>query len=654
MQTIRQSLQFRSLYYHQVRYYTSHLFDIHPEVKSALSEHRPVVACETAILTHGLPRPINIETCLHIEQIIRDHGSIPATIGIINGRIKVGLTKTELEQLGSLKTVEKASRRDLPYLISHHSSAGTTVAATMLIAHRCGIPIFATGGVGGVHRDSSTTGDISSDLDELGRTPVCVISSGIKSILDIPKTLEYLETKGVGVYTFGKTNDFPNFFTRTNEFGSRSCAAIESIDEAARLVRSMIDLKLDSGLLVAVPIDKEDEIVTDSGKSIESIIQESLQQATKEGITGNKVTPFVLGEIRRQTGNKSIPTNQKLIYKNVRIASQIAANLSSVQSTSSSLILIGARNLDLHIQLHADFLPNKGSTIPCRLRQNLGGVAYNVTHALHLLKARSIRLLTVSGALTSFIKTDSIPTIIHDIPNESTASYISLLDSKTSELICGFGDMEIYERQITPDFLDKNLSILMQNQWIMFDANLSSLAIKHLTDIGSKYNKYLVFISAGGPNKARRITDHLSNLHVLFCNRLEFEAITNSSSIDLNLKILLRKNPNLKLICITMGAEGVTIGINGQIRKYRALNLDKDQHEIRNVTGAGDSFAAGVMSQLLKFNFENINRAIACGLLAAKFTLTSANTISERLNTIDSRMIDEICSKELQYENVNL
>ena len=339
-------LSFRS---YQVRCSSTYAFDIHPEVKSSLREHRPVVACETAILTHGLPRPKNIETCLHIEEIIREHGSIPATIGILNGRIKVGLTKNELEQLGSANNVEKASRRDLPYLISRHASAGTTVAATMLIAHRCGISIFATGGVGGVHRDSATSGDISSDLDELGRTAVCVVSSGVKSILDIPKTLEYLETKGVGgkndckrfsfidlflVYTFGETNEFPNFFTRSNQYGSRSCAAIRTIDEAARLVRNMIELKLDSGLLLAVPIDKEDELETDSGENIETIIQQVLERATKEGITGNKVTPYVLTEIRRQTGSKSVKTNQNLIYKNARIASQIAV---AVSSTSSSL-----------------------------------------------------------------------------------------------------------------------------------------------------------------------------------------------------------------------------------------------------------------------------------------------------------------------------
>ena len=313
------------------------LLDIHPEVRSALHERRSIVACETAILTHGLPRPVNVETCAQIERIIREHGSVPATIAVLHGRIKVGLTAEELEYLGSNEQIYKASRRDLPYLIAQRASAGTTVAATMLIAHRAGIPIFATGGIGGVHRDSTATGDISSDLDELGRTPVCVVSSGVKSILDIPKTLEYLETKGVGVYTFGETDVFPNFFTQSNELGSRSCAAIRTIEEAAELVRAMVDLKLDSGLLLAVPIDQQDELQSDTGEHIESIIRRALDEATKQGISGNRVTPFVLGEIRRQTANRSIKTNQNLIYKNARIASQIAARLASTPADSSSL-----------------------------------------------------------------------------------------------------------------------------------------------------------------------------------------------------------------------------------------------------------------------------------------------------------------------------
>ncbi len=279
-----------------------------------------------------------------------------------------------------------------------------------------------------------------------------------------------------------------------------------------------------------------------------------------------------------------------------------------------------------------------------------------MTHALHLLKTDSICLLTVSGSSSSLIKNDSTPIHIREIEGESTASYISLLDSKTNELICGFGDMGIYERQITSEFLEKNLSILINNQWIMFDANLSQLAMKYLIEIGAKHHKNLVFISAGGPTKARRIKPYLNDIHVLFCNRLEFEAIIDlsSSSLENNLKNFLKENSNIKLICITMGVEGVLIGINGKLKKYQALTIDQHQENIQNVTGAGDSFAAGVMSQLLKTNFKNIDRAITCGLLAAKLTLTSANTISEQLKTIDDQMIDEICSKQLRCENIDL
>ena len=284
------------------------------------------------------------------------------------------------------------------------------------------------------------------------------------------------------------------------------------------------------------------------------------------------------------------------------------------------------------------------------MRQNLGGVAYNVTRALHLLNNKSIRLLTVAGKLNSLAQNDSTPVHIHEFENESTASYISLLDSKTSELISGFGDMGIYERQLTPKFLDQNRSILIETQWIMFDANLSSNTIEHLVHIGKINQKKLVFISAGGPTKAQKIRNHLSGVHVIFCNRLEFQMITNSSSsIEQNLKDLLIKYPNLKLICITLGSQGVLVGHQGQLKHYQALKLNED---IRNVTGAGDSFAAGVMSQLLKSNFDMIDRAIACGLLAARLTLASANTISEKLQTIDEKQLDRICSNELQFKQI--
>ena len=287
------------------------------------------------------------------------------------------------------------------------------------------------------------------------------------------------------------------------------------------------------------------------------------------------------------------------------------------------------------------------------MRQNFGGVAYNVSSALRLLNNQSVRLLTVAGCSTPWMRTDSTGDVIDEIDGESTASYVSLLDSKTNELICGFGDMEIYERQMTPAFLDRHLPTFRNNAWIMFDTNLSSAAMAHLVDIGTTYQKHLAVISAGGPTKARRIQSVLRHVHVVFCNRLEFEAITDSTSVESSLDRLLKTNTNLKLVCITLGADGVLIGIDGRLKRYPALSMEGEQHGIQNVTGAGDSFAAGVMNQLLKWNFDRIDRAIACGLLAAKFTLTSANTISEQLQTINERMIDDACSKQLRYESID-
>ena len=310
--------------------------------------------------------------------------------------------------------------------------------------------------------------------------------------------------------------------------------------------------------------------------------------------------------------------------------------------------------MDIHVQLNTEFKVNQGSTLPSRIRHNFGGVAYNITHALHLLGNSSVRLLTVSGRTTTFQNDESNLSVIEEIPNENTASYVSILDAKTNELICGLGDMGIYERQINREFFEKYRSFLTKSQWIMFDANLSCSAMKDLTMMGNELNKYLVFISAGGPEKARRIRPYLSSIDVLLCNRLEFQSISDSSSIETALDRMMKSNPRLKLISITMGADGVLIGNDRTIKHYRALKINENEkNQIENVTGAGDSFAAGLMNYLLKFDWQNLDRAVTCGLLAAKFTLTSPNTISDRLKTIDKKLIDEICSKELRYELIH-
>lgn len=288
--------------------------------------------------------------------------------------------------------------------------------------------------------------------------------------------------------------------------------------------------------------------------------------------------------------------------------------------------------------------------MPCRIRQSLGGVAFNVTHALELLKTPSVRFLTVGGEATPLETSNSGSTSIERIPGENTASYISILDSKSNELICGLGDMQIYDRRFNDEFFEKNRLSLLESPWILFDANLTEKAMRKLIETVENRGKTLVFISAGGPQKAARIRPFLDSISIVFCNKLEFQSIVDGGSpIEKNLLDLMEKNRNLKLISVTMGADGVLIGFDGKIKHYRALKLNENCSDRKeNVTGAGDSFAAGFLNHLLTFGWEKLDRAAARALLSAKLTLTSSETISEKLKTIDEKMIDQICSNELQ------
>lgn len=277
------------------------LFIIHPDVKEALADHRPVVALESTIITHGMPYPHNLSTAKEVEAIVRAEGAIPATIGILEGSIHVGLSSDELDFLAQSKTALKVSRRDLPYVISKGLSGGTTVSGTMIAAHRAGIPVFVTGGIGGVHRDGENSLDVSADLTELGRTPIAVVSAGVKSILDIGRTLEFLETQGVCVATYGDSKSFPAFFSRQSGFISPyhvSCP-----QEAADLIASTLSLGLQSGLLLAVPIPEEHAA---TGQQIEDAIQTAVTEASSKGVTGRDVTPFILQRVNELTKGKSL------------------------------------------------------------------------------------------------------------------------------------------------------------------------------------------------------------------------------------------------------------------------------------------------------------------------------------------------------------
>ena len=297
--------------------------EISPEVQKALDEGRPVVALESTIISHGMPYPQNVETALNVEKIIRDNGAVPATTAIIGGKLRVGLSKDEIDYIGKkgLK-VTKASRRDIPVLVARGEDGATTVAATMLLATLAGVSVFATGGIGGVHRGAETTMDISADLEELASTPVMVICAGAKSILDLGLTLEYLETHGVSVLGY-QTEELPAFFTRKSGF--KVDYRMDTPKELAAAFKAKNDLGLRGGMVVANPIPEEYAMDADY---ISKSIAEAIDEANAKGIKGKDTTPFLLDKLEKITGGSSLKANIQLVYNNAKVATQIACELS--------------------------------------------------------------------------------------------------------------------------------------------------------------------------------------------------------------------------------------------------------------------------------------------------------------------------------------
>ena len=296
--------------------------DIAPEVSKALAEGRPVVALESTIISHGMPYPQNVETALMVEQVIRDHGAVPATIAMIGGRLKAGLSPEEIEYLGKAgQKVMKASRRDLAVLVAKSADGATTVATTMMIAAMAGISVFATGGIGGVHRGAEVTMDISADLEELAMTPVMVVCAGAKSILDLGLTLEYLETKGVPVIGYG-TDELPAFYTRGSGFGVDY--RLDTPKEIADAYRVKRELGLAGGMLVTNPIPEEYAMPK---AVIDEAIEKAVAEAEALGIRGKATTPFLLAKIKDLTGGDSLASNIELVKNNAALAAKIACDL---------------------------------------------------------------------------------------------------------------------------------------------------------------------------------------------------------------------------------------------------------------------------------------------------------------------------------------
>jgi pseudouridine-5'-phosphate glycosidase len=294
-----------------------------PEVVAARNAGRPIVALESTIISHGMPYPQNVQTARKVEQIIRDAGAVPATIAIMDGRICIGLSDEQLETLGTAPDAIKVSRRDLAYVLSQRLLGATTVAATMICAQLAGIEVFVTGGIGGVHRGAETSFDISADLQELANTSVAVVCAGVKSILDIGLTLEYLETHGVPVVSVGQPG-FPAFFTR--ESGFNADFRIDGAEQQASFIRTKWQLGLKGGVVVSNPVPQQYAMPKDE---IDRITEQALREADEQGVTGKKVTPFLLARIKELTGGRSLATNIALVEHNALVGARLAVALNA-------------------------------------------------------------------------------------------------------------------------------------------------------------------------------------------------------------------------------------------------------------------------------------------------------------------------------------
>uniref|UniRef100_A0A0K8SVA2 Carbohydrate kinase PfkB domain-containing protein n=1 Tax=Lygus hesperus TaxID=30085 RepID=A0A0K8SVA2_LYGHE len=389
----------------------SRAIDLSSEVRSALETNKPVVALESTIITHGMPHPNNLETALSVESIIRDQGAIPATIGVLNGRIKIGLEHKELELLSKPSaSAVKTSRRDFPYVLSHNLNGGTTVSGTLMIASHVGIKVFVTGGVGGVHRQGESTLDISADLIEMGRQPIMVVSSGIKSILDIERTLEYLETQGVCVISYGPSKHFPAFYCEKSGF--MAPYHVTKPEEAAKVLFQSNELGIGSGILLAVPIPKPFSI---DREIMDTSINLALEEADSKGVHGKEITPFVLERVGQITAGKSLKSNIALIKNNAQVGGQVAVEYQKLAETrkrrvilgnvnnksgNEKVVVVGGAVLDCVMTLQTD-LKADGRSLPGKISQTPGGVGRNIADCLGKLRYSG----SSSESTTSFIST---------------------------------------------------------------------------------------------------------------------------------------------------------------------------------------------------------------------------------------------------------
>ncbi|XP_061825333.2 uncharacterized protein [Nerophis lumbriciformis] len=642
------------------------VFRVHPSVSQALAENRPVVALESTIITHGMPYPHNLRTAQEVEAIVRAENATPATVGVIRGKVHVGLSSGELDFLARCDGSMKVSRRDLPYVVSQGLSGGTTVSATMIAAHRAGIPVFVTGGIGGVHRDGQNSLDISADLTELGRTPIAVVSAGVKSILDIGRTLEYLETQGVCVATYGPSKEFPAFFSPSSGFTSPY--QVCNPDKAAELIESALSLGVQSGVLIAVPIPEEHAA---AGQQIEEAIQTALEETSAKSIRGRDVTPYILQRVNELTKGKSLHANVALVVNNAEVGSHICCALtarsnkskskSHSQTSHSHIVVIGGINVDFIAKGKSKSL-EFGRTNPGSVCQSYGGVGRNISDCLSRLGRQPLFISATgrdshSEAVFNHCRHMNTSGVTR-LEGASTATYCAVI-TESGELSLGLGDMDIHQ-QITPQYVSRFKEQLLSSTLVCLDGNIPVSTIRYVCSMAKEHN-INVWYEPTDSEKACKpfLSDAWKSLAYTSPNLAELctmnktlglqtpEVLPSSLEQLLSLAVALSRPllEHIHCLVVTLGADGVLVcgehqagSVRLQPRKdkkkrklcavhYPALKVAA--RETMNVSGAGDSLTGALMAGMVQG--QDTDTCVRMGLLAARLSLASPHPIAHVL-----------------------
>ncbi|CAD5228947.1 unnamed protein product [Bursaphelenchus okinawaensis] len=649
----------------------SKLLSVNPVVKEALASKKPVIALESTVITHGLPYPRNLRVAKSLEQIARDEGVTPATIALLDGKVCVGLDEEQLDHLASPNTrAVKVSTRDIPTVLAEKTTGSTTVAATMKIADWAGIRIFATGGIGGVHRGAEDSFDVSADLVELGRTPVAVVCAGAKSILDIRKTLEVLETNGVNVIVLDSQPYFPGFFVSRTEF--KAPYHTTSIPLIADILKTTDRLNLRHGTLVACPLPEE---LTKDGDAIGNAVEQALKEAEESQIVNKDLTPFLLKRVDELTDSASLKINVALLENNVRMASRLAQeyvkrergvitgqNTAPARSEAPPKVLcVGASILDFEV-VSALRPQNDGGSYPGTLHCRAGGVARNHAECLHKL-SNQVSFISAIGddEAGAFLKQMGLYFVPEDqiicSQTAPTASYLSV--NVQGNIAHGYSSIDAIVGEIVPSEIQKRKHLFEDVDCIVVDGNISTATFQTVCDIAREFKKRVWFDTTDIAKVERLNDDILTSIWGISPNQNEFKRYCNLFNFPQVPEDVFQKSEhladyfykrlsltsslfpaNLHKFLITLGEAGVVLlsrsETNPEIIEIRSVEAPNFQNFV-SASGAGDCFNSGFLSSYLRGNDDETS--LVWGQKTAGLSLQSLQTVPE---TIDIKAISEL------------